>query len=101
MMDIQDLFYEFYDAIREEVEEELKTGWQYEKYDDAISIYVSPSYSDRSTAILIARGIVVYRVSCKAWNFGGRTLNDLAEWLGSDYKKIKANYELILGEYGE
>ncbi len=79
LIDIQEKFYCYLDAIRNE-------------FEDFIEIYVMPSYEDITVYFMIYKDKLVFRDSCKAWNFWWGTEEELAESMYDIYREILASY---------
>ena len=74
-IDIQDKFYWYLDAIRNE-------------FEGFIEVYVMPSYEDTTAYFMIQDNKLVYRDSCKTWHFWWKTEEGLVESMYEIYKKI-------------
>ena len=83
MEDIMSLFYYPLSAIREELKE--RTGTK-----EFIWVFVQPSYSDTSFAIMVAGEKVLLTVSGKAWNFYWENEAKVAKELESWYQTAEA-----------
>lgn len=80
LIDIQEKFYWYLDAIRQE-------------FDEFIEIYVMPSYDDATAYFMIYDNKLLYRGSCKAWNFFFQTEEELMEDMHAVYLSIAAKME--------
>ena len=80
LVDIKDKFYWYLDAIRQE-------------FDEFIEIYVIPSYNDATAYFMIYDNKLLYRGSCKAWNFFFQTEEELMEDMDAIYLSITAKME--------
>jgi len=77
MEDILSLFYYPLSAIREELKE--RTGTK-----EFIWVFVQPSYTDTSFAVMVTGEKVLLTVSDKAWNFFWEGEEEMAKELARD-----------------
>ncbi len=80
MLDIMDKFYFFYAAIRNETNKH-------------IDVYVSPSYKDSTTTLMILGDRVLYIEDNKAWNFWFESEDAMKDEMYSIYLEILSKME--------
>ncbi len=80
LVDIEDKFYFFLSAIRD----------QFEKYAE---IYVQPSYEDTTSFFIILDNRLLYKNYWKAWNFWFESEADLVDEMYRIYLILKAKIE--------
>jgi len=92
MEDIISLFYYPLSAIREELREQTQT-------EEFIWVFVEPSYSDTSFAVMVAGEKVLLTVSDKAWNFfwgdEEEMVKELEGWYQTAEARLKGGLRLF------
>ena len=83
MEDIMSLFYYPLSAVREELKE--RTGTK-----EFIWVFVQPSYTDTSFAVMVAGEKVLLTISDKAWNFYWEDEEEMVKGLESWYQTAEA-----------
>jgi hypothetical protein len=87
--EIRDMFGYYFRTIREIALKEIGSKAFFD-------LVIEPSYEDHTCYIMSDDDTIIIKGSCKAWNFGADSPEELAEMMEDDYRTIKCNITAAL-----
>lgn len=91
--EIRDMFGYYFRTIRDFVLKEIGS-------DAFFDFVVEPSYEDHTCYVMSNDDTIILKGSCKAWNFGADSPEELAEMMVDDYQTIRNNITAALIKKG-
>ena len=87
--EIREMFGYYFRTIRDFVLQEIGSSAFFD-------LVVEPSYEDHTCYVMSNDDTIIIKGSCKAWNFGADSPEELAEMMEDDYQTIRNNITAAL-----